>query len=185
MKYFENGIKDLKDLTLMSVAYNKIQDRGFGHVIDVISRNQLPIKALDVAGCFLTNKSGSLIHKVLRACPRLVLPHELEVVAATATPPLLPHGNSHISNKQNGTLQKVAEEPAVDDQPGAIVLGIEKLFLHQNLFGVAMWETILVEYQPGSSCRIQHKDPYIGIAAIPCYHLRDYGIIAPNIHSFA
>ncbi len=181
MKYFENGIRECKDLNLLSVAFNKIQDRGFVQLIEIISRYQLPIKALDVAGCFLTDKSCPLIQKVLKTCP--ALPSEVEVSS-------LPQLRSHHSGQAD--KHRYLSDPAIDEtSPNndnttgtGWALSIEKLFLHKNLFGVAIWETILVEYQPGSSCRIQHKDPYTGITVIPCYNLRDFGIIVPSIHSF-
>lgn len=58
------GLSPLYQLEALSLAYNKIQDQGFGMVLDELLPN-MSLRVLDVAGCFITNFSAEHIHNIL------------------------------------------------------------------------------------------------------------------------
>jgi hypothetical protein len=70
---FYHGIYPLihSKLEYFSLAYNKIQDRGFQRIIEEIILTKdsiyyfIPIKVLDFSHCFITNKSKKLIELII------------------------------------------------------------------------------------------------------------------------
>ena len=58
-------MKNLRELRLLSVAYNCIQDNGFEMITNLAISHWKSLKVLDVAKCYITSKSISLIQKLI------------------------------------------------------------------------------------------------------------------------
>lgn len=167
MRYLEMGLSGCKSLEMISVAFNKIQDNGFRGVCNIIEKYALPVKLLDAAGCFITNKSSDVLKNVLLHVARQP---------------------SNTNNDGDATLQalhqKLSPTNPRDRNPTElnVLFKLEKIFLHRNIFSHAVWDELLCDYQMGTLCKLLVNEPHTGIEIFPCYNLRDFGILAPSIN---
>lgn len=63
---FTSALSTLSDLRSLSVAHNKIQDRGCQLVCDIARRFLPKLQLLDLAGCFLTKACFPILHAFLK-----------------------------------------------------------------------------------------------------------------------
>lgn len=165
MRYLDVGLGQCKSLEMLSVSFNKIQDNGFRCICNIIEKHGLPIKILDAAGCFITNKSADVLKNVLMHCARLT------------------YNPNDGSDSALQALHKSLSPSVNRDKEVNVLFKLEKVFLHRNIFSHAVWDELLCDYQMGTTCKLLVNEPHTGIEIFPVYNLlRDFGILAPTIN---
>ena len=162
-KIFREGLAPLRSLETLSVAFNKIMDKGCRQVCAIV-RDCLPqLQILDLAGCFLTKACfGSLEH---------LLEH------VSSTNQAADHNERRPSLDENTYyIPEVVEELESTTNPL-----LREILLQENMFTQSQLNEHCIEHQGTvlmrSKCKLTVTgSKYIGVAFPLGYNLEDYGI---------
>lgn len=162
-KIFHEGLSPLTSLETLSVAFNKIMDKGFRQVCDMVRECHPRLQILDAAGCFLTKQSFSTLEYLLE-----------HVISA------------------NQSMEKQERRPSLDDHFYYIPEVVEELestsnpllreiLLQDNMFTQSQFNEHCAEHPETiflkSKCKLTVSGTkYIGVAFPLGYSLEDYGI---------
>lgn len=162
-KIFRDGLSPLTSLETLSVAFNKIMDRGCRQVCSIV-RDCFPrLQILDLAGCFLTKQSIGTFEHLLE----------------------------HVSSA-NQTEDNNLRRPSLDEHlfyVPEVVVELEstsnpllrEVMLQENMFTQSQFNEHCTEH-PGtilmqSKCKLTVSGcKYIGVGFPLGYSLEDYGI---------
>lgn len=190
-KFFTEALEGLISLEVISLAYNKIQDKGFSLVLDLLV-GQVPLRVLDVAGCFITNFSLEHIRMILLATPKakdkrytttLSMSLALDAQANPGRPPLL-RGLSrflHLSNTRDSSDFPHIEVPSNTRetsayQPAAAPIQLNHLLMQESLIPQNVWDG-LRDMMTASSCRIYLHEAYAGgIDQFPVFDISEFHV---------
>lgn len=194
-KYFTEALDGLLNLEVFSVAFNKIQDRGFSLVLELLL-GQVPLRVLDVAGCFITNYSMEPVRMILQSTPKvkdkrhsttLSMTLAIDSEANPGNSPLVRglsrfwNGDSGGSNKRDSTDWSNINAPnntreSSACQPAAVSIRLEHLFMQECLIPNNVWDH-LRDLMMDSACKIYVHEPYIdGIAPFPVFDISQYNV---------
>lgn len=162
IKIFRTGLTPLTLLQTLSIAHNKIMDKGCKLVCEIVRDNFAELRILDFAGCFLTKGCLPILERLLE----------------------------HVKVESSEVEQY--RRPSLDDEYAyvpEIVIELEsttnpemrEVMLQENVFTTSQYNeycgdhsaTVLLQ----SKCKLNiNTSKYIGVAFPLCYDLADYGI---------
>jgi hypothetical protein len=161
-KIFRDGLSPLSSLQTLSVAYNKIMDRGCKLVCEIAKEHFPELQILDLAGCFLSKVSLPVFETLLE----------------------------HIATESD--VKETIRRPSIDEPlyfvPEVVVEleatanpELREIMLQDNMFSPSQYGEYCTEHYTTvllkSKCKLSiHNSKYIGVSFPLGYSLQDYDI---------
>lgn len=162
-KIFRAGLAPLTSLQTLSVAHNKIMDKGCKFVCDIVREHYPELRILDFAGCFLS-----------KGC--LPVFEELLEHVKSEEPEVDPSRRPSLDEEEYSYIPELVIELESTTNPE-----LREILLQENVFTASQLNDYCGEHSHSvmnhSKCKLNiNTSKYIGVAFPLCYNLADYGI---------
>lgn len=162
IKIFRAGLTPLTALQTLSIAHNKIMDRGCQLVCEIVRDNYPELRILDFAGCFLTKQCLPVVERLLEH-------------VKVASPEVEQYRRPSLDDDYAYMPELVIELESTTNPEMREIMLQENVFTHSqfNEYCGDHPSTVLLQ----SKCKLNiNTSKYIGVAFPLCYDLADYGI---------